>query len=130
MDLIIKLSVLNTFLKANNTGIKLCGISDDTFELFYDPGALLPNVTLRMRTIGSEPDFVTFKYEVQGVSSFMLSVANGFSFLPQGIEVDETKKTITVFPAKLKFLGHFSIKCCFKYFKIRVDTIEVGMVLV
>lgn len=130
MDLYIKFDVLNKLLEARSAGIKLRGISEGTFELTYDPGALLPNVTIKLKKKTFASDRVSFEYKVEGSSSFMLSVANNFSLLPAGVEVNTDNGTITVIPEKLQFLEPFKLKRSFKYLNIHSDAIELGMVLV
>ena len=104
MDVSVKLYDLNKFLEAANTGIKLRGLGENTFELTYNPGALLPNVTMKLRKYGFDKNYVPFRYEVAGASSFMLSAANFFSFLPEGAVIDKVAKTIAIASTKLKLL--------------------------
>ena len=107
MDVSVKLYDLNKFLEAANTGIKLRGLGENTFELTYNPGALLPNVTMKLRKCGFDKNYVPFRYEVEGASSFMLSAANFFSFLPEGVVIDKATKTIAIVPTKLKISEFF-----------------------
>ena len=107
MDVSVKLYDLNKFLRAANTGIKLRGLGENTFELTYNPGALLPNVTMKLRKCGFDKNYVPFRYEVEGASSFMLSAANFFSFLPEGVVIDKAAKTIAIVPTKFKLLSSF-----------------------
>ena len=125
MDVSVKLYDLNKFLEAANTGIKLRGLGENTFELTYNPGELLPNVIMKLRKCGFfDKKYVPFRYEVAGASSFMLSAANFFSFLPDGIVIDKTAKTIAIVPTKLKLLSFFSGRCYFKYFNIHLTRLK------
>ena len=85
-------------------------------------------IKLKKKTFAS--DRVSFEYKVEGPSSFMLSVANNFSLLPAGVEVNTDNGTITVIPEKLQFLEPFKLKRSFKYLNIHSDAIELGMVLI
>lgn len=127
MDVLVKLYDLNKFLEAANTGIKLRGLGENIFELTYNPGVLLPNVTMKLRKCGFDENYVPFRYEVAGASSFMLSAANFFSFLPEGIVIDKAAKTIAIVPTKLKLLNSFGGRCYFKYFNIHTESLEFGM---
>ena len=127
MDIKANYPDLNAFLKAAGIGITLCGISENTFELTYNPGALLPNVTMKLRKCGFDKNYVPFRYEVAGASSFMLSAASFFSFLPEGVVIDKAAKTIAIVPTKLKLLSSFGGRCYFKYFNIHTESLEFGM---
>lgn len=130
MDVSVKLYDLNKFLETANTGIKLRGLGENTFELTYNPGALLPNVTMKLRKCGFDKNYVPFRYEVAGASSFMLSAANFFSFLPDGIVIDKAAKTIAIVSTKLKLLSSFGGRCYFRYFNIHYDRIELALQVV
>lgn len=130
MDVSVKLYDLNKFLEAANTGIKLRGLGENTFELTYNPGALLPNVTMKLRKCGFDKNYVPFRYEVAGASSFMLFVANFFSFVPEGVVIDKAATTITIVLTKLKLLSSFGGRCYFKYFNIYLDLLEFGIHIV
>lgn len=130
MDVSVKLYDLNKFLGAANTGIKLRGLGENTFELTYNPGALLPDVTMKLRKCGFDKNYVPFRYEVAGASSLMLSAANIFSFLPEGVVIDKAAKTISIVQTKLKLLSSFGGRCYFKYFNIHFDSLEIGLYIV
>lgn len=127
MDIKANYPDLNAFLKAAGIGITLCGISENSFELTYNPGALLPNITLKLHKRGFVSNYVPFKYEVQGMSSFMFSLANFFSALPEGVEVNKDNHKLAIIPSKLKVFKNFNGKCHFKYFDIHYDRIEIGI---
>lgn len=118
---------LNKFLTAANTGVTINGISDDVFELAYNPGALLPNVNLKLRKCGFDSGYVPFRYEAVGVSSFMLSAADFFSILPEGFVIDKAAQTIAIVPSKLSALSSFNGNCYFRYLNIYKDRIEFSL---
>ena len=127
MDINVTYSELNAFCRAASIGMTLRGISENLLELTYNPGALLPNITLKLHKRGFVSNYVPFKYEVQGVSSFMFSLANFFSALPEGVEVNKDSHKLAIIPSKLKVFKNFNGKCHFKYFDIHYDRIEIGI---
>ena len=48
MDINVTYSELNAFCRAASIGMTLRGISENLLELTYNPGALLPNITLKL----------------------------------------------------------------------------------
>ena len=127
MNISAKLYDLNKFLEAANTGIELRGLGESSFELTYNPGALLPNATLILHKCCIDKNHVLFKYEVAWASSFLLSAANFFSLLPDGIVIDKTTQTIAIILTKLKLLSTFGGRCYFRYFNIHIDSLELGI---
>lgn len=127
MDINVLYSELNAFCNAASIGMVLRGISENSLELTYNPGLLLPNITMKLYKYGFGKNCVSFKYEVQGISSFMFSLANIFSGLPEGIEVNKESKKLAIIPSKLQLLKRFNGKCYFKYFDIHHDRIEIGI---
>ena len=103
----------------------LCGISENLLELTYNPGALLPNITLKLNKYGFGENCIPFKYEVQGVSSFLFSLAKFFSALPEGVEVNKDSHKLAIIPSKLKVFKNLNGKCHFKYFDVHYDRIEI-----
>lgn len=127
MDINVTYSELNAFCRAASIGMTLRGISENLLELTYNSGALLPNITLKLNKYGFGKNCISFKYEVQGVSSFMFSLANFFSALPEGVEVNKDSHKLAIIPSKLKVFKNFNGKCHFKYFDIHYDRIEIGI---
>ena len=127
MDIKVNYGDLNRLLNAAGIEMTLNGISENSFELTYNPGVLLPNITLKLHKRGFVSNYVPFKYEVQGVSSFMFSLANFFSALPEGVEVNKDNHKLAIIPSKLKVFKSFNGKCYFKYFDIHYDRIEIGI---
>ncbi len=130
MDISVEISELNKILCATNVSMTITGVAENVIDLVYDPGALLPNVTLRLTKHGFNANYVSFKYEAKGASSFMLSAANFFSLLPNGIAVDKANKIIGITPSELNALRAFQGKCRLRYFVIGRDRIEVGLSIV
>lgn len=102
----------------------LRGISENLLELTYNPGGLLPNITLKLNKYGFGGNCISFKYEVQGMSSFMCSLANFFSALPEGVEVNKDNHKLAIIPSKLKVFKNFNGKCHFKYFDIHYKGVK------
>jgi hypothetical protein len=76
---------------------------------------------MKLRKCGFDKNYVPFRYEVAGASSFMFSAANFFSFLPEGVVIDKAAKTIAIATTKLKLLSSFGGRCYFRYFNIHYD---------
>lgn len=127
MDISVEISELNKLLSAKNVSMAITGVAENVIDLAYNPGILLPNVTLRLTKYGFNANYVSFKYEAKGASSFMLSVANFFSLLPNGIVVDKANKTIGITLSELNTLRAFQGKVRLRYFVIGCDRIEVGL---
>ena len=127
MDIKANYADLNAFFKVAGIGMTVHGISDNFLNLTYNLGALLSSITLKLHKRGFVSNYVPFKYEVQGISSFMFSLANIFSGLPEGIEVNKESKKLAIIHSKLQLLKRFNGKCYFKYFDIHHDRIEMGI---
>ena len=82
---------------------------------------------MKLHKRGFVSNYVPFKYEVQGVSSFMFSLANFFSALPEGVEVNKDSHKLAIIPSKLKVFKNFNGKCHFRYFDVHYDRIEIGI---
>lgn len=116
MKLVIKFSEINNLLKSANMQMKLYGMGADCFSVTYDPGVLLPTVSLYLKEPVVSSSYVRFRYDSQ--QSFLLKAANFLSVLPSGITLDTNKKMITVTPSRLSALSKLG-------FKIRIENLHV-----
>lgn len=123
MKLIIKFSEINNLLKSANMQMQLYGRGADSFSVTYDPGALIPTVSLYLKEPVVSSSYVRFRYDSQ--QTFLLKAANFLSVLPSGICLDTTKKTITVTPSQLSALNKLGFKVRIDNFRICHDSLDL-----
>jgi hypothetical protein len=83
---------------------KFTTVDEKTFEVSYKPGVFMPTIAVKFHIESLRRDIVSMSYDCGAAASLMISSAIAFleEKLPNGVEVNTTKKFVNVYLQRFK----------------------------